>query len=124
MKWRIKDLVDKAFEISYETTSGGVHRGVHVIFADENVKVVKGQDTLIKIKPVDIPKHHLVFMDGYARHPLGNATTLIEDVPKKMDHPRRATQIAFQPWESGTIERGDVVGVAVFMLAEIRKFIE
>ncbi len=124
MKWRIKDLVDKAFEVSYEAGGAGVHRGVHVVFANENLKVAKGVDTLIKIKPIDLPKNHLILIDAYARHPLGNVTALMEEVPKKMDQPRRVTQAAFQPWENGTVEKDDVIGVAIFMLAEIKKFVE
>lgn len=121
MKWRIRDLVDKAFEVSYETYAGGVHRLVQAIFADEDRQVSKGQTVLIKIKPVEIPRNHLSFICAYARHPLGNIISLVEDVPKKIDRPRKVGIAAFQVWDEGVIEKGDVVGVVDFVLTEIKE---
>ncbi len=119
MKWRIKDLVDKAYEISYETSMGSVHRGARAIFANQNVKISKGQTALVKIKPVTIPMDHLSFMSAYARHPLGNVVSLMDDdAPKKLDKPRTVSLAVFLAWEDGRIEKDDVIGVVDFMLAE------
>lgn len=121
MKWRIRDLVDKAFEVSYETYAGGIHRLVQTIFADEDRQVSRGQSVLIKIKQVEIPRNHLSFIDTYARHPLGNIISLVDDVPKKIDKPRKVSVAAFQAWNEGVIEKGDVVGVVDFVLTEIKE---
>ncbi len=118
MKWRIKDLVDKAFEISYETSGGGIHRGARVVFADQEVNVKKGQIFMIKIKPLQIPRHHLSFMSAYARHPLGNVMSLVDEKPKKLDKSRTVKEAVFLAWGDGKIETNDVIGVVDFMLAE------
>ncbi len=113
MSWRIRDLADKAFEASLETTTGAVRRELRAIFADEEVKVSKGKTFLIKIAPVDIPKNYLTFMGGYARHPLGNALALVDEYPKRIDQARKVRQAAFHAWGDGTVEKGDVIGVTV-----------
>lgn len=118
MKWRIKDLVDKAYEISYETSGGAIHRGARVVFADHDVNVKKGKIAVIRIKPLQIPRHHFSFMSAYARHPLGNVVSLLDEKPQKLDKSRTVKQAIFLAWEDGTIEKNDVIGVVDFMLAE------
>ncbi len=118
MKWRIKDLVDKAFEISYETSGSGIHRGARVVFADQDVNVTKGQLAVIKIKPLQIPRNHLSFMSAYARHPLGNVVSLVDEKPQKLDKTRNVTQAVFLVWGDGKVEKDDVIGVVDFILAE------
>jgi len=118
MKWRIKDLVDKAFEISYETAGGGIHRGARVVFSAQEAKIKKGEIARLKIKPLQIPKYHLSFMSAYARHPIGNVVSLVDHKPEKLDKTRTVKEAVFMAWEDGKIEKDDVIGVVDFMLAE------
>lgn len=120
MKWRIKDLVEKAYEISY-TSVGGIRGVVQTIVSDEDVRVSKGQTLLIKIKPIVIPKNHISFLCAYARHPLGNAISLVNDTPKAIEEPRSVKFAAFQAWEEGTIEKGEVIGVVDCVQVEIKR---
>jgi hypothetical protein len=121
MKWRIKDLVDKAFEISYETSGSAIHRGAKVIFADQDANVKRGKVSSIRIKPLQIPKHHLSFMSAYARHPLGNVISLVDEKPQKLDKNRTVKQAIFLAWEDGVVEKDDVIGVVDFMLVKPEK---
>jgi hypothetical protein len=121
MKWRIRDLVDKAFEVKYEGTAGGIHRLLHAIVADEDMGISRGEVALIKIKPIEIPRNHVSYMCAYARNPLGNAIALVDEVPKLIDKPRQVKVAAFQAWKDGTIRKGDVIGVVDFVLAEFKK---
>ncbi len=118
MKWRLKDLVDKAFEISHETSVGSIHRGARVVFAAEKASVSKGDLRIITIKPLTIPANHLSFMSAYAKHPLGSVIALIDEAPKKLDKPKLLTKAVFHAWGEGEIETDDVVGVVNLMLAE------
>lgn len=120
MKWRIKDLVEKAHEISYASV-GGISGVVQTIVSDEDVQVSKGQTVLVKIKPVIIPKNHISFLCAYARHPLGNIISLVSDAPKKIEELRSVEFAAFQAWEGGVIERGDVIGAVDCVQVEIKR---
>lgn len=110
-------MLDKA----YESTTGGVHRVLHALLADETVRVSKGQTVLVKIKPVEIPKDHLVSLCAYSRHPLGHAIAVVDDFPKRLEETRGIKVVAFQAWHDGVIKRGDVLGVANFVLTKLEK---
>ena len=116
---RIKDT-DKGYEVSYET-SNPIHKIINTIFADEDAVVLQGETIDIKIAPLDIPKNCLCFLDSYVRHPVGNVIMLVEDPQKKMESPRTATHAIFHGIDNGRVEKGDVIGVVDFILAEVFK---
>ncbi len=116
---RIKDT-DKGYEVSYET-SNPIHKIINTIFADEDAVVLQGETIDIKIAPLDIPKNCFCFLDSYVRHPVGNVIMLVEDPQKKMESPRTATHAIFHGMDNGRVEKGDVIGVVDFVLAEVFK---
>lgn len=116
---RIKDT-DKGYEVSYET-SNPIHKIINTIFADEDAVVLQGETIDIKIAPLDIPKNCFCFLDSYVRHPVGNVIMLVEDPQKKMEFPRTATHAIFHGMDNGRVEKGDVIGVVDFVLAEVFK---
>ncbi len=116
---RIKNT-DKGYEISYET-SNPIHKLVNTIFADEDVVVLRGETITVRIEPVNIPKNCLCFLDSYVRHPMGNVIMLVENPQQKMESPRTAAHAVFHAMDDGRIEKGDVIGVVDFILAEVFK---
>jgi hypothetical protein len=119
MKWRIRDLVDKALEVSAEVKPGEIRGTVQAVVSDEDKKVTNGQTVVVKINPITIPPNHLILISGYARHPLGNLVSVIEDRPKTLEKTRRITKAAFNAWEAGNIEKGEVIGVVDLMLTKL-----
>jgi len=113
MSWKIRELMNKAFDVSLETSAGEIQREIRAIFADEDVRVSSGKSSLIPIVPFEIPKNFLSFLGGYARHPLGNTFSLVEEHPKRLDEARTIRKAAFHAWADGTVEKGDVIGVVV-----------
>jgi hypothetical protein len=113
MSWRIRELMDKAFDVSLETSAGEIRREIRAIFADKDVPISAGKTALIPIVPFEIPKNFLSFLGGYARHPLGNTLSLVEEHPKRLDEARTIRKAAFHAWANGRVEKGDVIGVVV-----------
>jgi hypothetical protein len=114
---RIKNT-GKGYDVSYET-SNPIHRVISTIFSDAETIVLKGETIVVKIVPLKIPENCLCFLDGYVRHPVGNAIMLLEDPQKKIEVPRTATRAVFHGMEDGRIEQGDVIGVVDFIFAEV-----
>ncbi|MEE8401315.1 MAG: DUF22 domain-containing protein [Candidatus Hydrothermarchaeaceae archaeon] len=116
---RIKNT-DSGFEESYET-SNTLHKIINTIFADEDVIVSRDKTVEVKIVPLDIPKSCLCFLDSYMRHPNGNVIMLKEDPQMKIEHSRTARGAIFFAVDDGVIEKGDVIGVVDFIVAEVFK---
>jgi hypothetical protein len=119
MKWRIKELVDQAFDVQAVVKTGRTHRIIHAVISREDKEASGGETVLIKITPIEIPKSHLVFIGGYARHPLGTLIAVIEEPPKMIDVNRRVKVAAFHTWKGGTIEKGDVIGIVEIVQTEL-----
>jgi|GEM_PF-3413357 hypothetical protein len=119
MKMRIRDLVNKAFEVSAEVRPTEVKRVVYSLISAENKEVKKSQTILLEVNPVDVPPYGLIIVGGYARHPLGNVITVLEDKPRLIEQPRKITKAAFHAWEDGKVEKGEVVGVVDMMLTKV-----
>lgn len=118
---RIRDLVNKAFEVSAEVKSSEIKRVVHSLISNEDKEVKKGQTVLLEVTPVNIPPNYLIIIGGYARHPLGNVITVMEDIPKFIEKPRKITKVAFHAWDDGKVEKGEVVGVVDLMYTPLSK---
>ena len=116
---RIKNT-DAGYDASYET-SNPIHRAISTIYSDDEAVVLMGETIIVKIVPLKIPENCLCFLDGYVRHPVGNAIMLIEDPQKKIEAPRTATRAIFHGIDDGRIEVGDVIGTVDFILAEVFK---
>lgn len=118
MKWRLKELVDKAFEVSHAVSEGVAHRAARPITVAEKIDVQKGDTKVIAIRPIVIPLNHLSFISAYARHPLGSVIAIISDEPRELNKPRVIKQAVFHAWDSGLVEENDIVGVLNFIHAE------
>ncbi len=119
MKWRIKKLVDQAFDTQAVVKTGDIHRIIHVVISREDRKVSSGETVVMKITPIEIPKSHMVFIGGYARHPLGTIIAVIEEPPKMIDRDRIVEVAAFHSWRNGNIENGDVLGIVELVHTEL-----
>jgi len=112
-------LVDQAFDVQAVVKTGRTHRVIHAVISRQDKKVSNGETVVIKITPIEIPKSHLAFIGGYARHPLGTLIAVIEEPPKMIDANRRVKVAAFHAWKGGNVEKGDVIGIVELVQTEL-----
>lgn len=94
--------------MEYTVTSGAI--SIDALIANEYVDVYPNTIAIIKVEPIDIPKSTVITPCSYNRHQLGTVISVLEEKPKKLEEERGVDKVAFLPWKSGTIEKGDVLG--------------
>ena len=86
-------------------------RKLVTLVSQEECKVEKGKIYQIGIIPVEIPKNSMLNFCMYARHPVGNVVSVVENPPKRIEELREVGACVFISWDNGLIENEDVLGV-------------
>lgn len=98
---------------------GEVSGKLRAIVADETVEVKSGEAKPIKIKKISIPGSHIIYMCGYATNRLGHTIAAGEETPLPISMDRTADYTTFVVALSGTIQKNDLLGVAILLPVDL-----
>jgi hypothetical protein len=104
------------FEFKMETALG---RTIY-IFSDEEIAVQEGNVYKIRIKPIKIPKNHIVLTCNYVINDLGKAIGIGERSPRPVEVNREGTYALFATMKSGTIKEGALIGATVMVKVAVQ----
>lgn len=99
------------FDFKMESAIGKVM----YMLSDEKVDVQEGNVYKIRIKPVKIPKNHLILTCNYVMNNLGKAIGVGQRAPRPTEVNREGTYALFAAMKSGTIEEGALIGATVMV---------
>jgi hypothetical protein len=83
-----------------------------IIVPAQDVDVEENKICIIDIKPIEIPENAIVSPLPIMKHALGVLLDLYTpEGPKKVEERKRITQAVFLPVYSGTVRKGELLGV-------------
>ena len=83
-----------------------------MLIAAEDIDVVAYKPAVVSIEKITIPKNTIVSPLSIMRHALGVVIDVFQPgEPKKVEEEKTITSAIFLPIESGTIKKGQLIGV-------------
>ncbi|MCZ3366328.1 MULTISPECIES: DUF22 domain-containing protein [Methanobacterium] len=100
---------------------GNIIGKLRAVIADEDMDIKANEAKSIKIKKINIPANHIVFLSAYASNRYGHTVAVGEEVHLPMSMKRTVDYASFLANIDGTIQKDDLLGVLVLLPVEMIK---
>lgn len=80
------------------------------IIASEDIEVKSGEIKNIEVNKIEIRPNTIVFISAYAKHQLGHALSVGEEIPMPFDSKRIVERAIFIATKDGMVKKGDIIG--------------
>jgi len=109
-----KEFKEKKHSVELKQSDGKLE---HLIAYEEH-NLVKGKSHSIRVKRINVPANHLVFMSLYLMNKNGNVTAVGETEPKPLDMDRTIEYVRFSASRDGTVKKEDFLGYILILPIE------
>ena len=100
---------------------GNIIGKLRAVIADDDMDIKANEAKSIKIKKINIPANHIVFLSAYASNRYGHTVAVGEEVHLPMSMKRTVDHASFLANIDGTIQKDDLLGVLVLLPVEMIK---